>query len=429
MEWIDIDESLQKIQESVYGRLIAWATEKEETKEEEKKVMQYSQTVVRQFCENGAGDAIENGWQCGLGRMLDLREEVVCKAVPYMLTAYMYNYGLPRKGFVRAFVKDRTEHGEGTDFSQDELFGISKLEKEAKQLGIGNLLRGKYIDPNPKVGAGAGGSYKTPLLHLSKLFSFSGVELYWATGQNVAYPFEPQKYIIPKGYGGLNNLKAAQKDRCLIEIPEEKIKSRKAAEDEGKTGRIYYTQKFSIDSITISIIEEELDFFNAQMDKTEDKTDIRRLKEGFRNLYAEFLYIKEGIGTLKARVENLENDFDKCIRDYHLTNRSEKKARQFSSEMRYESILNIFAGWYHFWKEAEKKPKGSWHPEYRVDPVLCVLLLKRTLYPVEEAANFEKMIKEIGEKAYEYVDEIIEGQFTDGMFANPSLFDLLEMHQ
>lgn len=341
----------------------------------------------------------------------------------------MYNYGLPRKGFVRAFVKDRTEHGEGTDFSQDELFGISKLEKEAKQLGIGNLLRGKYIDPNPKVGAGAGGSYKTPLLHLSKLFSFSGVELYWATGQNVAYPFEPQKYIIPKGYGGLNNLKAAQKDRCLIEIPEEKIKSRKAAEDEGKTGRIYYTQKFSIDSITISIIEEELDFFNAQMDKTEDKTDIRRLKEGFRNLYAEFLYIKEGIGTLKARVENLENDFDKCIRDYHLTNRSEKKARQFSSEMRYESILNIFAGWYHFWKEAEKKPKGSWHPEYRVDPVLCVLLLKRTLYPVEEAANFEKMIKEIGEKAYEYVDEIIEGQFTDGMFANPSLFDLLEMHQ
>lgn len=262
MEWIDIDESLQKIQESVYGRLIAWATEKEETKEEEKKVMQYSQTVVRQFCENGAGDAIENGWQCGLGRMLDLREEVVCKAVPYMLTAYMYNYGLPRKGFVRAFVKDRTEHGEGTDFSQDELFGISKLEKEAKQLGIGNLLRGKYIDPNPKVGAGAGGSYKTPLLHLSKLFSFSGVELYWATGQNVAYPFEPQKYIIPKGYGGLNNLKAAQKDRCLIEIPEEKIKNRKAAEDEGKTGRIYYTQEFSIDSITISIIEEELDFFN-----------------------------------------------------------------------------------------------------------------------------------------------------------------------
>lgn len=39
MEWIDIDESLQKIQESVYGRLIAWATEKEETKEEEKKVI------------------------------------------------------------------------------------------------------------------------------------------------------------------------------------------------------------------------------------------------------------------------------------------------------------------------------------------------------------------------------------------------------
>lgn len=419
MEWIDIDESLQKIQESVYSRLIAWAKKTSFSED----IMKYSQTVVRQFCENGAGDTIENGWQCGLGQMLDLREEVVCKTVPYMLTAYMYNYGLPRKDFVRAFVEDRTEHGKGTDFSQDELFGISILKKETKQLGIGNLLRGEYINSD------AGGSYKTPLLHLSKLFSFSGVKLYWATGQNVAYPFEPQKYIIPKGYGGLNNLKAAQKDRRLIEIPGEKIKNRKAAEDEGKTGRTYYTQRFSIDSITISIIEEELDFFNAQMDKAEDETDIRRLKEGFRNLYAEFLYIKEGIGALKARVENLENDFDKCIRDYHLPNRSGKKARQFSSEMRYESILNIFAGWYHFWKEAEKKPKGSWHPEYRVDPVLCVLLLKRTLYPVEEAANFEKMIKEIGEKAYEYVDEITEGQFTDGMFANPSLFDLLEMHQ
>lgn len=419
MEWIDIDESLEEIQESVYSRLKAWKRKAAFSED----IMRYSQTVVRQFGECDTEAVIENGWQCGLGQMLNLEKEIICQAVPYMLTAYMYNYGRANVIFVKDFVKGRIERDPKTDFTQDELFGIRKLEENIQQSGIGELLRKKY--------SAEGGSRKSTLEKLSNQFVFSGVKLQPGMGRkDLESPLPLEKYILIEGYGEKQDLKAIQCNNHLINIIDKDEEDTPPIKERRESAILQVSADYSIDSIAIAALKKDLILLEKEMEQQEGEEANRRQKKLFRELYTEFLDLKKNIDSLKASIDELGKVFDKHAGKYSLPDLTPQRAQHkaFSHEIRYECFLNIFATWYHLWKEAEKSADMPWHPAYKVDPVLCVLLLKRTLYPKEEFAGFEEMIKESGEEAYECVDQIIEGQLGNGMFANSPLSALLEKH-
>ena len=98
------------------------------------------QTRIESFSRDFGTKALGNdmrGWECGLAQILDVSNPKICRYLPYILPAYMYNFRRPYtclvekhdpiKEFCSELNKKR-QKGEYLNFSNDEFLGIKEME-------------------------------------------------------------------------------------------------------------------------------------------------------------------------------------------------------------------------------------------------------------------------------------------------------------
>lgn len=414
MNSIDVNDVLIQIQGAIYDRLSAWA----KGADFDEDIMLHSQKVVKNFLNSerhapGRGSVEGNfytgarGWHCGLGQMLDLDKEIVCKTLPYILTAYMYNYNLPKKDFVRRFAAKNE-----ASIDEDVFFGIKPHQiSEEKMPGIEKLLARKYVIEGSS-------DYET-LRRLAKLFVFSDVAVYSSTTItdrkyiSVIGDFDRQ-YVFPKGYGKGKNMDAAEQRATSTY-------THSSLPPIGEDGFIYGRSR-SCNSIEHGLdqLHHDLIDFCEKMEAAEGE-EKNRLRAYFLHLSHTFSTIQDAFDELEVEIDEMEKALNDVEKAYKLKrekyNRRERPPAEellgFSGGMSYDTILNIFATWYHLWKKSEDISSSGW-PGYKVDPILCVILLKETL-PLDGAASdtsFRDALDELGEeKARCFVDSLIEAHY------------------
>lgn len=140
----------QKITNSIYTRLIAWGNQEWLS---QKTVAATAKCFSKFYKEVGKKGVIEKirGWDCALGQILDIDNAQIFSVLPYILTAYMYNFGEPfglrgKKGKNNRFVKRYTEPLLQTmdlNYEDSTFFGASPLSKTQVD-GVGKLLAGEF---------------------------------------------------------------------------------------------------------------------------------------------------------------------------------------------------------------------------------------------------------------------------------------------
>lgn len=77
------------------------------------------------------------GWECGMCQMLDLTKDSVCKILPFLLCAYLYNF--PFNKFVQCYLKEA-----GIRNALD--YSFFSRENAEQTVGIGKLLQGEVTN-------------------------------------------------------------------------------------------------------------------------------------------------------------------------------------------------------------------------------------------------------------------------------------------
>ena len=105
------------------------------------------------------------GWMCGLGQILDIQQKHILEILPYILTAYLYNFcEEPQKGtrkwertdFVKKFYRKQIEKLKGFEIKEPDktnrfLFGFTDApETFFYEAGIGKLLQGTFDTSSSK---------------------------------------------------------------------------------------------------------------------------------------------------------------------------------------------------------------------------------------------------------------------------------------
>ncbi len=113
--------------------------------------------IIEQFCQEYGCELRETeGWKCGLGQILDIEQKEIMEVLPYILSAYMYNFGEESQGgrkkwlhtgFVKGFYERQKEleRQKKLDIPKEEiekvLFGFpSSKDVRLVEKGIGKLL-------------------------------------------------------------------------------------------------------------------------------------------------------------------------------------------------------------------------------------------------------------------------------------------------
>ena len=93
-------EKREAAKTAIENRLEIWA--KAEWIDDTKAVFQIVKRFRKEYIQNDSHerDWLEN-WECGMCQMIDIQDENVCSLLPYLLTAYVYNF--PRNQFVSVF--------------------------------------------------------------------------------------------------------------------------------------------------------------------------------------------------------------------------------------------------------------------------------------------------------------------------------------
>ena len=99
------------------------------------------------------------GWDCALGQLFDLTQKEVYNAIPYLLTAYMYNYfcanlmdpeknmkGLSQVSFASCIKSYTAKIPDGYDFKDEVYFGMKPGKISLPDDPIGALLNGRECD-------------------------------------------------------------------------------------------------------------------------------------------------------------------------------------------------------------------------------------------------------------------------------------------
>lgn len=91
------------------------------------------------------------GWECGLGQMLDIRDTRIACLLPYLLTAHMYNFRATK--YITGFINNSCPTTWRKTWSDDYFFGVLEDvtfsegdtidHKEHPVYGIGKYLMGK----------------------------------------------------------------------------------------------------------------------------------------------------------------------------------------------------------------------------------------------------------------------------------------------
>ena len=104
------------------------------------------QEIIRQFNKDTGLEYQQSlgvrGWECGISQMVDLTKSSVCKVLPFILSAYLYNF--PFNKFVQCYLKQV-----GIGSAREKFFsGIEKDEsiENEESAGIGKLLRGEVAN-------------------------------------------------------------------------------------------------------------------------------------------------------------------------------------------------------------------------------------------------------------------------------------------
>lgn len=80
------------------------------------------------------------GWECGLCQIIDITNEDVCKLLPFLLTAYIFNF--PQNEFVTCYLKQLEKNHKKYKHTDDWFCGIeiSMDANDNEFIGIGKLL-------------------------------------------------------------------------------------------------------------------------------------------------------------------------------------------------------------------------------------------------------------------------------------------------
>lgn len=103
----------------------------------------------RYFGKKGLNDLEIDGWECGLGQILDLNDSRICIALPYLLTAYMYNFSASKnEKYVRNFVK--TVLQAQRTYKDDRFFGVKYFPDTSSSYGLGKFLSKEILLDDPE---------------------------------------------------------------------------------------------------------------------------------------------------------------------------------------------------------------------------------------------------------------------------------------
>jgi len=130
-------------------------------------------------------DSLEvNGWECGLGQILDLNDPSIREVLPYLLTAYIYNFAVSKnEKYIRGFAK-RVPQSQRT-YKDDYFFGVKYFIEAKCSYGLGKFLCGDVLPDNPKV--------QEEIKNFSERFAFPDtIKMTLLTGLGVK-----TSYIIP----------------------------------------------------------------------------------------------------------------------------------------------------------------------------------------------------------------------------------------
>lgn len=153
----------QCVVDAIYDRLRQWGGSSRSTRGEwiPANKVRLLQELVRDYVEtyNLERDLLDQlpGWTCALGQIINIDDARIVTKLPYIFTAYIYNFGEP------ATVRDRKESNrtgnttrnryiysylqkiedERKDFRNDEFFGVNPADNTPK-VGIGSLLNGDF---------------------------------------------------------------------------------------------------------------------------------------------------------------------------------------------------------------------------------------------------------------------------------------------
>ncbi len=91
-----------RITQKIYRRLLDWGCSAAHSNNRSARLdtreVAITWEIFNRFCQGyGKGKFINEidgtqGWKCGLGQILDIRQKEILEVLPYILTAYMYNF-------------------------------------------------------------------------------------------------------------------------------------------------------------------------------------------------------------------------------------------------------------------------------------------------------------------------------------------------
>ena len=157
----DLTDRLTNAADAINGRLTQWAFGKNDTHDDgisedgwlHEDVARSTQDLFKRFYTKHISrqwlkDLGFDGWECGLGQILDIRDTRIAHLLPYLLTAHMYNFRATKH--ITGFINNSCPATWGTPWSNDYFFGVCRdqtsdqkddtNDKKSPIYGVGKYL-------------------------------------------------------------------------------------------------------------------------------------------------------------------------------------------------------------------------------------------------------------------------------------------------
>lgn len=167
-DYFSVELSRERITSTIYRRLCQWGGTRELQNWFPLNKVRKLQEIVHRFVhmDNLEVDLLNKlwGWECALGQIIDTDDPKVMADLPYILTAYIYNFGEPatvrdRKGskkegnthrnrYIYSYlqkIRDKCKSDDEDEDDDDYFFGVEPGEGLKEELvGVGALLNRSF---------------------------------------------------------------------------------------------------------------------------------------------------------------------------------------------------------------------------------------------------------------------------------------------
>lgn len=217
----DLADRLTNAADAINGRLTQWAFGKNDTHDDgiyedgwlHEDIARSTQDLFRRFYTkhisrrwlSGLGF---DGWECGLGQILDIRNPHIAALLPYLLTAHMYNFRASKH--ITGFINNSRPAAWKTTWKNNYFFGVCRDEagdkkddtnnKKTPIYGIGKYLMEDIYITNTR--------YYRLQAALVQSFFFPETVLWETSG------FVCTKYVVPKT--DVSRFKKAMKQHTMV---------------------------------------------------------------------------------------------------------------------------------------------------------------------------------------------------------------------